>query len=100
MGSPLSVDRAPPDSRVMVCRLPRSACPTRSGHRLLLRAVPVTTMPLRSLGVIRGEHLRGHPCGAVGRRGAVMREASMGNAGRAVALALGAALVAAGCTVQ
>ncbi|MER7773834.1 L,D-transpeptidase family protein [Streptomyces sp. NPDC096191] len=29
-----------------------------------------------------------------------MREASMGNAGRAVALALGAALVAAGCTVQ
>ncbi|MFG2541215.1 L,D-transpeptidase family protein [Streptomyces sp. NPDC048594] len=29
-----------------------------------------------------------------------MREASVGNAGRAVALALGAALVAAGCTVQ
>ncbi|MFG2326861.1 L,D-transpeptidase family protein [Streptomyces sp. NPDC048568] len=29
-----------------------------------------------------------------------MREASMGNAGRAAALALGAALVAAGCTVQ
>ncbi|MYS73288.1 hypothetical protein GTY88_23150, partial [Streptomyces sp. SID5926] len=41
-----------------------------------------------------GEHSWGRPCGAVRRRGAVMRMTGMGSTGRAVAVALGAVLVA------